>query len=36
MQSVVPEEIDLHGFADDHVLQNSFRASSRIDEKDSI
>ena len=36
MQSVVPEEIDLHGFADDHVLKNSFRASSRVDEKESI
>ena len=36
MQSVVPDEIDLHGFADDHVLKNSFRASSRGDEKESI
>ena len=36
MQSVVPDEIDLHGFADDHVLKNSFRASSRVDEKESI
>ena len=36
MQSVVPDEIDLHRFADDHVLKNSFRASSRIDEKESI
>ena len=36
MQSVVPEEIDLHGFADDHVLKNSFMASSRVDEKESI
>ena len=36
MQSVVPEEIDLHGFADNHVLKNSFRASSRADEKESI
>ena len=35
-QSVVPEEIDLHGFADDHILKNSFRASSRVDEKESI
>ena len=24
MQLVVPEEIDLHGFVDDHVLKNSF------------
>ena len=36
MQSVVPDEIDLHGFADDCVLKNSFRASSRVDEKESI
>ena len=36
MQSVVPEEIDLYGFADDHVLKNSFKASSRIDEEKSI
>ena len=36
MQSVVPDEINLHGFADDHVLKNSFRASSRVDEKESI
>ena len=36
MQSVVPEEIDLHGFADNNVLKNSFRASSRVDEKESI
>ena len=36
MQSVVPDEIDLHGFADDHVLKNSFRASSMVDEKESI
>ena len=36
MQSVVPDEIDLHGFADDHILKNSFRASSRVDEKESI
>ena len=36
MQSVVSEGIDLHGFADNHVLENSFRASSRDDEKESI
>ena len=36
MQLMVPEEIDLHGFTDDHVLKNSFRASSRVDEKESI
>ena len=36
MQSVVSEGIDLHGFADDHVLNNSFRASSTDDEKESI
>ena len=28
--------LHLHGFADDHILKNSFRASSRVDEKDSI
>ena len=36
MQSVVPEEMDLHGFPDDHILKNSFRASSMVDEKESI
>ena len=36
MQSVVPDEIDLHGFADNHVLKNSFSDSSRVDEKESI
>ena len=36
MQSIVPDDIDLHGFVDDHVLKNSFRASSRVDEKESI
>ena len=34
IQSVVPEEIDLHGFADNHVLKNSFRASRKVDEKE--
>ena len=33
---MVPEEIDLHGFADYHVLKNSFKASSIVDEKESI
>ena len=33
MQSVVPGEIDLHGFVDDHVLKSSFKASSRVTEK---
>ena len=28
MQSVVHEETDLHGFADNHVLKNSFKASN--------
>ena len=36
IQLEVPDDIDLHGFADDHVLKNSFRASSRVDEKESI
>ena len=36
MQSVVSEEINLHGFADDHILKNSFRASSRDNDKESI
>ena len=36
MQSVVPEEIDLCGFADGHVLKSSFKASSRIPEKESV
>ena len=36
MQLVVLEEIDLHGFADDHVLKTSFRSSSRVDERESI
>ena len=36
IQSVVPDDIDLHGFADGHVLKNSFRSSSRVDEKDTI
>ena len=36
IQSEVPDDIDLHGFADDHVLKNSFRASSRVDEKECI
>ena len=36
MQSVVLEEINLYGFADDHVLKNSFKASSRVDEEKSI
>ena len=36
IQSEVPDDIDLHGFADDHILKNSFRTSSRVDEKDSI
>ena len=36
MQSVVPEEIDLHGFADYHVLKSSFKAPSRVAEKESV
>ena len=36
MQSVVPGEIDLHGFVDDHVLKSSFKASSRVTEKESV
>ena len=36
MQSVVPEEIGLHGFVDNHVLKSSFKASSRVTEKESV
>ena len=36
MQLVVPEEIDLYRFADDHVLKNSFKASGRVEEEKSI
>ena len=36
MQSVVPEETDLHGFADDHALKTSFKASKRVTERESI
>ena len=34
MQSVVPKETDLHGFVDDHVLKNSFKASNRVSERE--
>ena len=34
MQSVVPEEIDLYGFADG--LKSSFKASRRVAEKESV
>ena len=36
IQSVVPDDIDLHGFTDDHILKNSCRASSMVDERESI
>ena len=36
MQSVVWEETYLHGFADDHVLKKSFKASNRVTERDSV
>ena len=36
MQSVVPDDIDLYGFANDHVLKHSFRASSRVDKNENI
>ena len=36
MQSVVPEEIDLHGFADNHILKRSIKASSRVAERESV
>ena len=29
-------KIDLHGFADDHALKNSFHAKSRVEEQASI
>ena len=35
-QSVVPEETDLHGFVDHHVLKNSFKASNRVTKKESV
>ena len=31
-----PAKIDLHGFADDHALKNSFHAKSRVEEQASI
>ena len=36
MQSVVLEETDLHGFVDDHVLKNSFKASNRVAEREGV
>ena len=36
MQSEVLEETDLHDFVDDHVLKNSFKASNRVTERESV
>ena len=36
MQSVVLGEIVLHGFVDGYVLKYSFKASSRVAERESI
>ena len=36
MQSMVPEETDLPGFVDNHVLKYSFKASNRVTERESI
>ena len=36
MQSVVLEETDLYGFADHHALKNSFKASNRVTERESV
>ena len=32
MQEIVLTDIDIHGYADDHVLNKSFGGSSRIEE----
>ena len=36
MQSVVPEEIDLHGFVDNHVMKSSFKSICRVAEKENV
>ena len=34
--TVIPEGIDLNGFADDHNVKKSFRAGNKVDEKEVI
>ena len=36
MKSIVPHNINIHGYADDHALKKSFSAASRFDECDTI
>ena len=36
MKTVVPTNIDIHGYADDHTLKMSFNGVSRDDERDTI
>jgi len=36
MQEIVHTDIDIHGYADDHVLKKSFVGSSKIEENDTI
>ena len=36
MQEVVPKDIDIHGYADDHALKKSFAGSSRNEEANTI
>ena len=36
MKSIVPHNIDIHRYADDHALKKSFSAASRLDEYDTI
>ena len=36
MQEIIPETIDVHGYADDHALKRSFNVSSRTQEADVI
>ena len=33
LQTVIPEGIDLNGFADDHNVKKSFGAGNKVDEK---
>ena len=36
MRDVVPDTVDIHGYADDHALKQSFHGSSRDEENESI
>ena len=36
LQTVIPEGIDLNGFADDHNVKKSFRAGNKIDKEEVI